>query len=115
MPDIPGDIFWFAGHTAWNADPGAIYKKNREDSMHANIGHIHKLLVIAIMIGVTPSAYADVVTDWNAPAGDIVLAAKLAPAMPYRAMAVVQSAVYEAVNAITKRYPSDRINLNLYA
>jgi hypothetical protein len=44
-----------------------------------------------------------------------VLAAKLAPAMPYRAMAVVQSAVYEAVNAITKRYPSDRINLNLYA
>jgi len=29
--------------------------------MHANIGHIHKLLVIAMMIGVTPSAYADVV------------------------------------------------------
>ena len=83
--------------------------------MHENIGHIHKLLVIAMMTGVTPSAYADVVTDWNAPAGDIVLAAKLAPAMPYRAMAVVQSAVYEAVNAITKRYPSDRINLNLYA
>jgi PAP2 superfamily len=112
LPDIPGDIFWFAGHTAWNADPGAIYKNNREDSMHANIGHIHKLLVIAMMTGVTPSAYADVVTDWNAPAGDIVLAAKLAPAMPYRAMAVVQSAVYEAVNAITKRYPSDRIKLD---
>jgi len=53
LPNIPGDIFWFAGHTAWNADPGAIYKNNREDSMHANIGHIHKLLVIAMMTGVT--------------------------------------------------------------
>jgi hypothetical protein len=112
LPDIPDDIFWFAGHTAWNANLGTIYKKYREGSMHASIGHIHKLLVIAMMTGVTPSAYADVVTDWNAPAGDIVLAAKLPPSMPYRAMAVVQSAVYEALNAITKRYPSDRIKLD---
>jgi hypothetical protein len=80
--------------------------------MHTNIRHIRKLLVIAIMAGAIPSAYADVVTDWNVKAGDIVIAAKLPPGMPYRAMAAVQSAVYEAVNAITKRYPSDRVKLD---
>src|ERR1700751_6064920 len=80
--------------------------------MHTNIRRIRKLLVVAMMAGATPSAYADVVTEWNLKAGDIVVAAKLPPAMPYRAMAVVQSAVYEAVNAITKRYPSDRIKLD---
>jgi hypothetical protein len=76
--------------------------------MHISLRNI---LVVGILAGATSSAYADVVTDWNIKAGDIVIAAKLPPGMPYRAMAAVQSAVYEAVNAITKRYPSDRVNL----
>ena len=80
--------------------------------MHTNIRGIRKLLVVAMMAGATPSAYADVVTEWNLKAGDIVVAAKLPPGMPYRAMAAVQSAVYEAVNAITKRYPADRVKLD---
>jgi hypothetical protein len=80
--------------------------------MHINIRHIRKLLVVAVMAGATPSAYADIVTDWNATAGDIVIAAKLPPGVPYRAMAAVQSAVYEAANAITKRYPPDRVKLD---
>jgi PAP2 superfamily len=56
-------------------------------------------------------AQADVVTDWNSTACDIAIAAKLPPPPAYRAMAMVQSAVYEAVNAITKRYPPHRVQL----
>lgn len=56
-------------------------------------------------------ARADVVTDWNSTAGDIAVAAKLSPPPTYRVMAVVQTAVYEAVNAITRRYPPERVQL----
>jgi hypothetical protein len=59
-----------------------------------------------------PAAKADVVTDWNITAGDIVTAAVPRPGASYRTMAMVQSAVYEAVNAITKRYPPDRAKLD---
>jgi hypothetical protein len=57
-------------------------------------------------------AEADVVTDWNITAGEIAVAARLPPPPTYRIMALVQSAVYEAVNAITKRYPPDRVRLD---
>jgi hypothetical protein len=77
--------------------------------MHANL---RNMLVAAIMAGASSSAYADAVTEWNVKADDIVIAAKLPPGMPYRAMAAVQAAVYESVNAITKRYPSDRVKLD---
>ena len=48
---------------------------------------------------------ADTVTDWNQTAADIVAAAKLTPAAATRAMAVVQTSVYESVNAVTRKYP----------
>jgi hypothetical protein len=57
-------------------------------------------------------AQADVVTDWSITAGEIAVAARLPPPPTYRVMALVQSAVYEAVNAITKRYPPDRVQLD---
>jgi hypothetical protein len=53
-----------------------------------------------------------VVTDWNITASDIAVAAKLPPPPAYRVMALVQSSVYEAVNAITKRYPPERVTLD---
>ena len=55
---------------------------------------------------------ADVVTDGNVRAVDIVTAAKLSPPMATRQMAIVQSAVYEAVNAVAGRYPSGRVRLD---
>jgi hypothetical protein len=70
------------------------------------------LLVVAASWLAGPLAQADVVTDWNITAGDIAVAAKLPPAPTYRVMAMVESAVYEAVNAITKRYPPDRAKLD---
>jgi hypothetical protein len=57
-------------------------------------------------------AKADAVIDWNITAGDIVVAGKPPPGASYRTMAIVQSAVYEAVNAITRRYPPDRLKLD---
>ena len=57
-------------------------------------------------------AGADVITDWSVRAGDIAIAAKLSPPLATRLMAIVQSAVYEAVNAITRRYPSNRVDLD---
>jgi hypothetical protein len=59
-----------------------------------------------------PIAAADVITNWNATAADITVGSGLPTPPANRMMAMVQTAVYEAVNAITKRYPADRITLN---
>ena len=56
------------------------------------------LVVTASSIGIS-AASADVVTDWNARAVDIAAAAKLPTPPTVRAMAIVQTAVYEAVKA----------------
>jgi hypothetical protein len=69
-------------------------------------------LVVAAALLASPMARGDVVTDWNITATDIVVVANLPPPPNSRMMALVQSAVYEAVNAITKRYPPDRVKLD---
>src|SRR4249919_2228307 len=72
-------------------------------------------MVIAIALASVlrvPTAMADVVTDWNVTANDIVIAAGQPPPPANRTLAMVQTAVYEAVNAITKRYPADRVTPN---
>jgi hypothetical protein len=61
---------------------------------------------------IVSAAQADVVTDWNTTAAGIVAAAKLPPHPSYRTMAIVQAAVFEAVNAITRRYPVERVELD---
>jgi len=67
-------------------------------------------LVAALLLAGAPRARADVVTDANAKAADI--AAKL-PSTPIavRMMAIVQVSVFEAVNAITGRYPAFRVQM----
>jgi hypothetical protein len=69
-------------------------------------------LAAAIFFASSATARADVVTDWNVKANEVVAAAKLPTPMANRVMAMVQTAVYEAVNTITKRYPADRIKLD---
>ena len=68
-------------------------------------------IALASLLG-GPTAAADVVTDWNVTAADMTVAAGLPPPPANRTLAMVQTAVYEAVNAITKRYPPDRVTLN---
>ena len=50
--------------------------------------------------GVVFNANADVITDWNIKAGEIVTESKLGTPPAIRAMAIVQTAVYDAVNAV---------------
>ena len=67
-------------------------------------------LIAALLLAGAPRASADVVTDANAKAADI---ASKHPATPIsvRMMAIVQVSVFEAVNAITGRYPVYRVQM----
>jgi hypothetical protein len=64
------------------------------------------LLVVVAALLVGRMANADAVTDWNVKAGEIVVAAKLGTPPSNRVLAIVQTAVYEATNAITRRDPA---------
>ena len=66
-------------------------------------------LAASLLAGLAVDASADAITDWNLKAGEFVAEAKLGPPPANRVMAMVQTAVYEAVNAITKRYPTTRL------
>ena len=78
---------------------GADDMKTIRGLVSAGIG----LLAVVILAG-APGAHADVVTDANAKAADIVSRIP-APPITVRMMAIVQVSVFEAVNAITGRYP----------
>ena len=69
--------------------------------------HWSTAMLVAAATGLAvPVARADAVTDWNVKAGDFVVDAKLGPPPANRALAIVQTAVYGAANAITRRYPA---------
>jgi len=65
------------------------------------------LLLLAAVLA-APRARADVVTDWNRIATQVATEAKFPPPLANRALAQVQTAVYVAVNAITREYPADK-------
>jgi hypothetical protein len=67
------------------------------------------MLAAALLAGSAIDANADVITDWNIRAGDLIVEAKLGTPPAIRVMAVVHTAVYEAVNAITGRQPAGRL------
>jgi PAP2 superfamily len=51
-------------------------------------------------------AHADAITDWNVKANEIIVAGKVGSPPAYRALAIANVAVLDAVNAITGRYPA---------
>jgi membrane-associated phospholipid phosphatase len=65
------------------------------------------LFASAVLAAALPAAHADAVTDWNVKAGEIILEAKLGTPPAVRAMAIVQTAVLEAVNAAGARASLD--------
>ncbi len=75
---------------------------------HQRIGVVAVLFLMTLG---SPNVMADVVTDWNQRAGDIVVNANIGPLPAERALAIVQTSVYEAVNAITQRYPISDVKL----
>jgi hypothetical protein len=63
-----------------------------------------RCLLVPLLALLPLASRADVVTDWNLKAGDIVAAHQ--PGPPGSAtLALVQTAVFDAVNAITRQYP----------
>ena len=83
--------------------------------MHMMSAYPQILRVSIVTLLLTASALsdagADAVTEWNEKAGAIVVKAGLGPLPAERALAMVQSSVYEAVNAITQRYPASDVKL----
>jgi hypothetical protein len=70
--------------------------------------HLTRLLsttAAAVLLSAATSAQADAVVDWNLRAGQLVIDSKMGTPPAVRAMAIVQTAVDGAVNAITRRHP----------
>jgi hypothetical protein len=58
------------------------------------------------MVMLAVAAHADAVSDWNSKTNELIAAAGIGAPAANRAMAISQVAVFDAVNAITRRYPS---------
>jgi PAP2 superfamily len=67
--------------------------------------------IVLCLVGLG-SAQADVITDWNEVAVAAGYRAKLTPVPHARNVAMVQVAMFEAVNAITPRYKPYKFSLN---
>src|SRR5216683_4168990 len=80
-------------------------RQPEERNMHANL---RKVLLAATMMCAAPSAFANVITDWNEKAVTIVTPmASLSGTVPYaaqRMMGMVHDAMFDAVNSIERRY-----------
>ena len=72
--------------------------------------HARLVAAIALLLSAASGVHADIVTDTNAKAAEIVSRLP-APPITVRMMAIVQVSVFEAVNAITGRYPAYRATL----
>ena len=70
---------------------------------------LHWLLFV--LVG-TAMAQADVITNWNEIGIAAGYRAKLTPVPHSRNVAMVQVAMFEAVNAITPRYKAYKLNLH---
>lgn len=77
---------------------------------HTNRYRLAWMVAVASSFAV-PIAQADLVTEWDIKACEIIVEAKLAPPPGSRVLAIVQTAVYEATNAITKRYPASGMSI----
>jgi hypothetical protein len=73
------------------------------------LSRVIALVTVAILAG-APVAQADIVTDANVKAAEMVSRIP-APPITVRMMAIVQVSVFEAVNAVTNRYPPQRAQL----
>jgi hypothetical protein len=71
---------------------------------HVLQSHAAGLAAAALLFaGCTAEVHADVITDWNARAGEVIVEAKLGTPPAIRVMAIVQAAVHDAVSEISAR------------
>ena len=68
------------------------------------IASVRNLLAAVAVLGLVPPAAADVIADWNERAVALVLARGMGPPPAERAMAMVHAAMFDAVNAVERKY-----------
>ncbi len=80
------------------------------------MNHISKFILIACTIVcflIGPySAKADAVSDWNARACELAVSPNFDTPTANRMLAIMHTAIYEAANAITKKYPSSDLKID---
>ena len=69
------------------------------------------LLAIVLTAAFAGAAHADVIMDWNAKADAIAAEKQVLPAQQSRAMSILHIAMFEAVNAIERRYTPYKLTL----
>jgi hypothetical protein len=69
-------------------------------------------LAIALTAAFAGAAHADVIMDWNAKADAIAAEKQVLPAQQSRAMSMLHIAMFEAVNAIERRYAPYKLTLS---
>jgi hypothetical protein len=65
--------------------------------------NLRKVLVAVALTAPAPSVFANVITDWNENTVTVVTP-RMAPAAGQRVVAIVQTAMFDAVNSIERRY-----------
>ena len=70
------------------------------------------LLAIALTAAFAGAAHADVIMDWNAKADAIAAEKQALPAQQSRAMSMLHIAMFEAVNAIERKYTPHKLELS---
>jgi hypothetical protein len=68
-------------------------------------------LAVALLGSLVTPSRSDVITDWNAKAEAISIEKRILPPPNARGMAILHLAMFEAVNAIDRRYASYRLKL----
>jgi hypothetical protein len=64
-----------------------------------------KVLLILTVLGlVAAGSRADVVTDWNSAALDVIRGDRMSPPLAARALAILHVAIYDAVNGVTQTH-----------
>src|SRR3954452_19896294 len=69
-------------------------------------------LIVTLIAASAPLASADVIMDWNAKADAIAAEKQILPAPHSRALAMLHIAMFEAVNAVERRYAPYKLTLS---
>src|SRR3954468_3554959 len=81
----------------------------RRKSMSINLRWTAPVL---ILLGLSTSASADVITDWNEKAVALVTKHRMLPPQAERVIACVHVAMFDAVNSIDRRYQPYRVSIS---
>ena len=68
-------------------------------------------IAVSLLLTLTATARADVVMEWSARAEELVTEKRLPPPMQARALALMHVSMFQAINAIERRYKPYRLEL----